>query len=57
MGRPPLSIEVTHKDQKELANILGRGVQQVRVALRALALSLLQLAKGISAPRISSMSR
>ena len=53
MGRPPLSIEVAQKDQKELAKILVGGVQQVRVVLRAL--SLLQLAKGISAPRISSM--
>ena len=53
MGRPPLSIEVTHKDQKELANLLSGGVQQVRVVLRALAL--LQLAKGASAPRISSV--
>jgi transposase len=33
--------------------MLGSGIQQVRVVLRAL--SLLQLAKGISAPRISSM--
>jgi len=53
MGRPPLSIEVTQKDQKELANLLSGGVQQVRFVLRALAL--LQLAKGASAPRISSV--
>jgi putative transposase len=53
VGRPPLSIEVAQKDQKELAAILGGGIQQVRVVLRAL--SLLQLAKGISAPRISSI--
>jgi putative transposase len=53
MGRPPLSIEVTQKDQKELAQLLSGGVQQVRVVLRALAL--LQLAKGASAPRISSV--
>jgi putative transposase len=53
MGRPPLSIEITKKDQKELAKLLSGGVQQVRVVLRALAL--LQLAKGASAPRISSM--
>ena len=51
MGRPPLNIPVTPKDQKELAILLSGGVQQVRVVLRALAL--LQLAKGISAPRIS----
>jgi putative transposase len=53
MGRPPLSIEVIQRDQRELAKILGGGVQPVRVILRAL--SLLQLAKGISAPRIASM--
>lgn len=51
MGRPPLQIDVTQKDQKELAKLLNGGVQQVRVVLRALAL--LQLAKGTSAPQIS----
>jgi putative transposase len=53
MGRPPLKIEVTRKDQKELASLLRGGVQQVRVILRALAL--LQLARGASAPQISSV--
>jgi transposase len=53
MGRPPLKIEVAHKDQGELRKLLRSGVQQVRVVLRAIAL--LQLAKGISAPRISSV--
>jgi putative transposase len=53
MGRPPLRIDVTPKDQKELASMLGGGLQQVRVVLRALAL--LQLAKGASAPRISEI--
>jgi putative transposase len=51
MGRPPLSIDVTPKDQKELANLLSGGVQQVRVVLRALAIW--QLANGASAPQIS----
>jgi transposase len=51
MGRPPLSIEVKQKDQNELRELLRGGVQQVRVVLRALAL--LQLAKGVSAPRIA----
>ena len=55
MGRPALSIEGTPKDQKELANIVSGGVQQVRVVLRALAL--LHLAQGFSAPRISTMLR
>ena len=53
MGRPPLSIDVPQKDQKELARLLSGGIQQVRVVLRALAL--LQLAKGVSAPRIADM--
>ena len=51
MGRPPLTIDVTPRDQKELAKLLSAGVQQVRVVLRAVAL--LQLAIGTSAPRIS----
>ena len=53
MGRPPLSIDITAKDQKELAKFLSGGVQQVRVVLRALAL--LQLAKGASAPQIAGI--
>ena len=53
MARPALRIEVTPKDQKELRKLLSGGVQPVRVVLRAL--SLLQLAKGVSAPRISTM--
>jgi transposase len=53
MGRPPLSIDVTPKDRKELTKLLSGGVQQVRVILRALAL--LQLAKGESAPRIANL--
>jgi putative transposase len=52
MARPALSIEVTAKDRKELQKLLSGGVQQVRVTLRAVAL--LQLAKGLSAPRISA---
>ena len=53
MGRPPLTINVTSKDQKELARLLSGGVQQVRVVLRAVAL--LQLAKGASAPQIATV--
>jgi putative transposase len=53
MGRPPLSIDITPKDQKELANLVSGGVQQVRVVLRAVAL--LRLAKGVSAPQISNV--
>ena len=53
MGRPPLSIDIAPKDQRELAKLLSGGVQQVRVVLRALAL--LQLAKGTSAPQIATV--
>jgi hypothetical protein len=53
MERPPLSIEVKTKDQNELTSLLSGGVQQVRVVLRALTLP--QLAKGVSAARISSV--
>ena len=53
MGRPPLSVDVTPKDLKELAELLRGGVQQVRVVLRALALR--QLSKGVSAPQIAKV--
>jgi transposase len=53
MARAALRIEVTSKDRKALQNLLSGGVQQVRVVLRAVAL--LQLAKGVSAPRIAGM--
>jgi putative transposase len=53
MARPALRIKVKTKDRKKLRNLLSAGIQQVRVILRALAL--LQLAGGVSAPRISGM--
>ena len=53
MARPALRIGVTIKDQKALRKLLSGGVQQVRVVLRAVAL--LQLAKGVSAPRVSAV--
>src|SRR3977135_829098 len=53
MARPPLRIPVAKKDQNQLRTLLGGGIRQVRVVLRALAL--LQLAKGVSAPRISNV--
>jgi hypothetical protein len=55
MGRPPLSIDIAPKEQRELAKLLSGGVQQVRVVLRALAL--LQLARGVSAPQIANVVR
>src|SRR5215217_2952104 len=51
MARAALRIDVSVKDQKELRKLVSGGVQQVRVVLRALAL--LQLARGVSAPRIA----
>lgn len=49
-GRPTLKIEVTRKDQKELARLLSGGVQSSCAPL-----ALLQLAKGTTtAPRIVS---
>jgi putative transposase len=53
MARAALCIKVTAKDRKQLQRLLGGGVQQVRVVLRAL--TLLQLAKGLSAPQIAAM--
>ena len=53
MARPTLRIEVSSKDRRELQKLVSGGVQQVRVVLRALAL--LQLTKGVSAPRISGI--
>src|ERR1041384_5731068 len=53
MARPALRIDVTSKDRKKLHELLSGGVQQVRVVLRAVALS--QLAHGVSAPRISTV--
>ena len=53
MGRPSLNIDVAKKDQQELRTLLKRGVQQVRVVLRALAL--LQLAEDTSAPQIAKV--
>src|SRR5215469_2075980 len=54
MGRPPLTIDVSPKDRKELVKLLSGGVQQVRVVLRALAL--LQLAKGLVHRRLPRSS-
>ena len=53
MGRQLLNIDISEHDQQQLRRILKRGVQQVRVVLRALAL--LQLAKKVSAPQIAKM--
>ena len=51
MARPPKPFQLKSQDKKELNRMLGGGIQQVRVVLRALAL--LQLDAGISAPKVS----
>ena len=53
MARRALRIEVTTRDQKEIRKLLGGGIQQVRVVLRALAL--LRLADGMTAPQVSRL--
>jgi len=51
MSRAALRIPVSKQDQKALKKFLDGGVQSVRAVLRAMAL--LQLARGVSAPRIA----
>ncbi len=53
MARPPLPFQISAKDQTALKKLLGGGVQQVRVVRRAVVL--LQLAEGVSAPRVARM--
>jgi putative transposase len=53
MARAALRIDVTKKDQKTLKQLLAGGVQPVRVVLRAVVL--LQMAKGVRAPRIATV--
>ena len=53
MARSALHIDVTTRDQKDIGKLLSGGVQPVRVVLRATVL--LQLAQGVSAPRISDV--
>ena len=51
MARRPVPIRIKPKDLAQLGELLRRGVQQVRVVLRALALR--QLAEGITAPQVA----
>ena len=53
MARAALHIAVTKRDQADLEKVLSGGVQPVRVVLRAMAL--LQLGKGVSAPKIAAV--
>ena len=50
MARRPVPIRIKPRDRTQLGALLRRGVQQVRVVLRALALR--QLAEGVTAPRV-----
>ena len=51
MARHSVPIKIKPKDLGQVTQLLRRGVQQVRVVLRALALR--QLAEGITAPGIA----
>jgi hypothetical protein len=53
MARQPLRIAVKQKDRNELKGMLSGGIQQVRVTLRAIALT--QLAQDVPAPRIAAV--
>ena len=53
MPRPALRVRVSKKDQELLEKVLAGGLEQVRVAMRAVAL--LRLAEGMGAPRIAAV--
>ena len=53
MPRAALRVKVSKKDQAALKRVLGGGIQQVRVAMRAVAL--LRLAEGMGAPQIAEV--
>ena len=53
MPRPALRVRVSKKDQEALKKVLAGGIEQVRVAMRAVAL--LRLAEGMGAPRIAEV--
>ena len=53
MPRPALRVEVSKKDQAALKKLLRGGIEQVRVAMRAVAL--LRLAEGMGAPQIAEV--
>ncbi len=53
MPRPALRLKVSAKDQATLKKLLAGGVEQVRVAMRAVALQ--RLAEGMGAPQIAAV--
>src|SRR3970040_133400 len=52
MPRPPLRVDVSKKDQAALKKLLAGGIEQVRVAMRAVAL--LRLRGGMGGPPIAA---
>jgi transposase len=53
MSRRPIDFHLSREDQKAIREILGAGIQQVRVVLRAIALE--QLTAGQTAPAVARM--
>jgi len=53
MPRPALRLKVSSKDQAALKKLLSGGVEQVRVAMRAVVLQ--RLAEGMGAPQIAAV--
>ena len=53
MPRPALRVKVSKKDEAALKKVLAGGIEQVRVAMRAVAL--LRLAEGMGAPQIAAV--
>ncbi len=53
MPRPALRVTVSKKDQAALKKLLRGGVEQIRVAMRAVAL--LRLGEGMGAPQIAEV--
>ncbi len=53
MARPALRVHVSKKDQVALKKVLGGGIEQIRVAIRAVAL--LRLGEGMGAPQIAAV--
>ena len=51
MARRPIPIRIKPRDFAQLSELLRRGVQQVRVVLRALVLR--QLGEGVTAPQVA----
>ena len=55
MGRPPLPFRLRASDRERVESMLKKGLQQVRVTTRVMAL--LQLDQGLSAPQVARLVR